>query len=81
MCFVLIRCGGWGWGLGCDLLDAVDASLVRLGDEQGAQVGQGDGLGRLQGGPHGRPAHQVVVDARHLAVDGTSRHDADVEAL
>ncbi|TNN34637.1 hypothetical protein EYF80_055201 [Liparis tanakae] len=59
-----------------DLLDAVDAPLVGLGDVQRAQVGQGDGLGGLQGGAHRRPPHQVVVDAWDLAVDGAARHDA-----
>jgi len=59
-----------------DLLDAVDAPLVGLGDVQRAHVGQGDGLGGLQGGAHRRPPHQVVVDAWDLAVDGAARHDA-----
>lgn len=63
------------------LLDAVDAPLIRLGDVQHAQVRQGDGLGRLQGGADRRPAHQVVVDAGHLAVDGPARHDAHLQAL
>ena len=60
---------------GTDLLDAVDAPLIRLCDEQCAQVGQGDGFGSLQGGAHCGPAHQVVVNTRNLAVDGTSRHN------
>lgn len=63
------------------LLDAVYAPLIRLGDVQHAQVGQGDCLGRLQGGADRRPAHQVVVDAGHLAVDGPARHNANLQAL
>lgn len=64
-----------------DLLDAIDSPFVRLSDEQRAQVGQGDGLGRLQGGTHSCPAHQVVVDTRDLAVNGTSRHDPHLKTL
>lgn len=64
-----------------DLLDAVDASLVRLSDVQRPQVGQGDGLGGLQGGTHRRPLNQVVVDARNLAVDGPARHDTHLKAF
>lgn len=60
--------------LGSDLLDAVDASLIGFSDVQRAQVGQGDGLGGLQGGAHRCPLYQVVVDAWNLAVDGPAGH-------
>lgn len=64
-----------------DLLDAVDASLVGLSDVQCAQVGQGDGLGGLQGGTHCRPLDQVVVNAWNLAVDGPACHYTHLKAF
>lgn len=64
-----------------DLLDAVDTSLVGLSDVQRAQVGQGDGLGGLQGGTHRRPLHQVVVNAWNLAVDGPAGHYTHLKAF
>lgn len=64
-----------------DLLDAVDASLVGLSDVKCTQVGQGDGLGGLQGGTHRRPLNQVVVDAWNLAVDGPARHYPHLKAF
>lgn len=63
------------------LLDAVDASLVGLSNVKCAQVGEGDGLGSLQGGTHRRPLNQVVVDAWNLAVDGPACHYTHVKAF
>lgn len=68
-------------GVFSDLLDAVDATLISLGDEQRAQVGQSDGLGSLQGGTYCCPAHKVVVNTWNLAMDGTSRHNTHLEAF
>lgn len=68
-------------GVFSDLLDAVDAPLIRLSDEQRSEVGHGDGLGGLQRGTHCCPAHQVVVNPRDLAVDGTSSYNPHLKAL
>lgn len=57
------------------LADAVYLLLIRLGDVEHATVGEGDGSSSLQHGLH-RPLAQHVFYTWHLAVHGTSRHDA-----
>lgn len=64
-----------------DLLDSVDAPLISLCDEQSTQVGQGDGLGSLQGGTHRCPAHQMVVNAWNLAVNWTTCHNTHLKVF
>lgn len=44
-------------------------------------MGHGDGAGGLQGGVDGHLAHQEMVDAGHLAVDGAPRDDPHAPAL
>lgn len=64
-----------------DLLNAVDAPLIGLRDEQGAQVRQGDGLRSLQRGTNCCSAHQVVVDPWDLAVDGAACYNTHLKTF
>lgn len=60
------------------LSDTINLFLIRLGDVEGAGVGQGDGCGALQGCVYGQLT-EAVVDARNLAVHGPTRYNAHLQ--